>query len=71
MQGLFEILRMCRHVYTLTREDRIARGKLLQYEQVYGILHLGVREILHKVHPLLNPAPQLPFQLRMRDATGW
>ena len=41
MQGLFEILRMCRHVYTLTREDRIARGKLLQYEQVLALYEYG------------------------------
>lgn len=34
MQGLFEILRMCSRVYTLTRDDRIARSKLFQYEQV-------------------------------------
>ena len=26
MQGLFEILRLCRRVYTLTREDRIAKA---------------------------------------------
>ncbi len=37
MQGLFEILRLCTKVYTLTRDDRIARGKLLQYEQVLSL----------------------------------
>lgn len=34
VQGLFDILRMCTKVYTLTKEDRIAQGKMLQYEQV-------------------------------------
>lgn len=34
MQGLFEILRMCTHVYTLTREDRYACAKVEQYEQL-------------------------------------
>lgn len=37
MQGLFDILRMCSHIFTMTREDRIARGKLLQYEQVLSL----------------------------------
>jgi hypothetical protein len=37
MQGLFDILRKCRKVYTLTREDRIAKAKLLQYEQVLAL----------------------------------
>ena len=37
MQGLFEILRLCTKVYTLTREDRIARSKLMQYEQILAL----------------------------------
>ncbi len=37
MQGLFDILRLCRHIFTLTREDRVARSKLLQYEQVLSL----------------------------------
>lgn len=34
MQGLFEILRMCTHVYTLTQDDRYAKAKVDQYEQL-------------------------------------
>lgn len=34
MQGLFEILRMCTHVYTLIKDDRYARAKVEQYEQL-------------------------------------
>ena len=34
MQGLFEILRMCIRVFTLTKDDRMAQSKLLQYEQM-------------------------------------
>lgn len=34
MQGLFDILRMCTKVFTLTKDDRIARSKILQYEQI-------------------------------------
>lgn len=37
MQGLFDILRLCNHIFTLTREDRIARSKLLQYEQILSL----------------------------------
>lgn len=37
MQGLFDILRLCSRIFTLTREDRIARSKLLQYEQVLSL----------------------------------
>lgn len=34
MQGLFEILRMCTHIYTLVKEDGYARAKIEQYEQL-------------------------------------
>lgn len=34
MQGLFEILRFCSKIFTITKEDRAAQSKLLQYEQV-------------------------------------
>lgn len=62
MQGLFEILRMCRHVYTLTREDRIARGKLLQYEQVLALYEYG--DVLGKTKRLsLSHIQKLPGEL--------
>lgn len=62
MQGLFEILRMCRHVYTLTREDRIARGKLLQYEQVPALYEYG--DVLGKTKRLsLSHIQKLPEEL--------
>ncbi len=34
MQGLFEILRVCRRVFTLTQEDKVSKCKLMQYEQL-------------------------------------
>ena len=34
VQGLFDILRMCVKIFTLTREDRIAQSKIMQYEQL-------------------------------------
>lgn len=62
MQGLFEVLRMCSHVFTLTREDRIARGKLLQYEQILALYEYG--DILGKTKRLALPHIQrLPEEL--------
>ncbi|MBR1851832.1 MAG: hypothetical protein IJ794_01450 [Lachnospiraceae bacterium] len=34
MQGLFDILRLCTMVFTLTKEDRVAQGKLAEYERI-------------------------------------
>ena len=62
MQGLFEILRMCRHVYTLTREDRIAKAKLLQYEQLLSLYGYG--DVLEKTRqPSLPQIRRLPEEL--------
>ncbi len=62
MQGLFEILRMCTKVYTLTREDRIAQGKLLQYEQILALYEYG--DILGKTKRLsLSHIRKLPEEL--------
>ena len=62
MQGLFEILRMCRQVYTLTLDDRIARGKLLQYEQILALYEYG--DVLGKTKRLsLSHIQKLPQEL--------
>lgn len=37
MQGLFDILRVCAKVFTLTQEDHISQSKLTQYEQVLAL----------------------------------
>ncbi|MBQ2804003.1 MAG: hypothetical protein IJF07_08910 [Lachnospiraceae bacterium] len=37
MQGVFEILRMCTRIYTLTKEERIAQSKLMQYEHMLAL----------------------------------
>lgn len=62
MQGLFDILRLCTKVYTLTREDRIAQGKLLQYEQVLALYEYG--DVLGKTKRLsLAHIRRLPEEL--------
>ncbi|MCM1057038.1 MAG: hypothetical protein NC517_05460 [Firmicutes bacterium] len=62
MQGLFEILRMCKVVFTLTKEDRIARSKLLQYEQLLSLYEYG--DVLEKTRRLRLPHIQrLPEEL--------
>jgi len=34
MQGLFDVLRVCSRIYTITMDDRAASGKLTQYEKI-------------------------------------
>lgn len=53
MQGLFEILRICTKVFTLTREDRISQSKLLQYEQILSLYEY--KDILDKTNKLNLP----------------
>lgn len=62
MQGLFEILRMCRVVFTIAKEDRIARSKLLQYEQMLSLYEY--EDVLAKTRRLKLPHIQrLPEEL--------
>lgn len=41
MQGLFELLRFCTKVFTMTREDRVAQGKLEEYQWLLKELEYG------------------------------
>jgi len=62
MQGLFEILRLCTRIYTLTRGDRIARSKLLQYEQILSLYQYS--DVLEKTKQLsLSHIRKLPEEL--------
>lgn len=60
MQGLFDILRFCTKVYTLTREDRIAQGKLCEYERILTAYDYG--DVLEKTckcaAPLIKRIPE-------------
>lgn len=46
MQGLFDILRICTRVFTLTTEDPVAQSKLMQYEQILSLASYG--DVLNK-----------------------
>lgn len=62
MQGLFDILRQCDRVYTLTREDRMAKMKLFQYEQVLALYEY--RDVLEKTERLcLSHIRSLPEEM--------
>lgn len=65
MQGLFDILRMCKVVFTLTKEDRVAKSKLMQYEQLLSLYEYD--DVLGKTRRLQLPhiqrLPEEPEQL--------
>lgn len=60
MQGLFDVLRMCKRVFTLTQKDRISKAKLMQYEQLLGIC--DYQDVLEKTRycapPLIRKLPE-------------
>lgn len=41
MQGLFEVLRICSRVYTIIKEDSLAKCKVEQYEQLLSLQEYG------------------------------
>lgn len=53
MQGLFDVLRMCDRVYTLTAEDRVAQCKLQQYEQILKVYEY--EDVLKKTRKCMLP----------------
>lgn len=53
MQGLFDVLRLCYRIYTLTKEDGIARRKMMQYEQL--LQASCYEDILQKTDKLAIP----------------
>lgn len=59
INGLFELLKNCSKIYTITRDDHFARAKLEQYEQI--LKFNGLEEIAEKTvkcrFPMLQEAP--------------
>ena len=73
MQGLFDILRMCVRVFTLTKEDRIAKCKLTQYEQVLALY--DYEDVLHKTKkcslPQIRRLPEALEQYTKGDLANY
>lgn len=53
IQGLFEVLRLCTQVFTLVKEDPIAKCKLMQYERMLELYEY--EDVLHKTHKCKFP----------------
>ena len=53
IQGLFQLLQRCIKIFTLTKDDMIARSKLLQYEQLLELCQH--QDILEKTEKLILP----------------
>ena len=66
MQGLFDILRSCHRVYTITVEDRAASGKLTQYEKL--LEQYSYDDVLQKTNRCKLPKIRhLPVELEYYD----
>ena len=53
MQGLFDILRLCKKVFTLMKDDWIAQGKLMEYEQM--LKTYSYEDVLQKTQKCVPP----------------
>jgi hypothetical protein len=64
MQGLFNILRSCKAIFTLTKDDRFAACKLTQYEQLLSLCEYD--DVLGKTRkfcvPHIRRLPDSPEQ---------
>lgn len=60
MQGLFDILRICTHIFTLIKEDGIALAKVAQYEKL--LQYTAYEDVLEKTKkcspPLFSQIPE-------------
>lgn len=62
MQGLFDILRLCSRIFTLTRDDAVADCKILQYEQLLSMCRY--EDVLDKTSKHMLPVfHRLPEQI--------
>jgi len=69
MQGLFETLRLCDRVYTITREERLAKAKLAQYEQILSLYQYEdvLQKTTHLTIPHIRKVPSDLEQLTKGD----
>lgn len=62
IQGLFDILRMCERVYTITRNDGVAQAKISQYESLMKVMEYT--DILEKTRKHQFPRfRQIPYRI--------
>lgn len=62
MQGVFELLRLCSKVFTMTREDRIAQGKLEEFQRL--LEDLEYKDVWNKTSRYTAPRLQrIPEEL--------
>ncbi|MDR0964648.1 MAG: hypothetical protein LBM60_08530 [Clostridium sp.] len=73
MQGLYDILRYCKIVFTLTKDDRIAKNKMIQYEHALQVLEYD--DVLSKTHkcslPLFRQLPMFVEQYTKGDLADY
>ncbi len=73
IQGLFPILRLCSRVFTLTKDDRAARGKVAQYEQVLSLYEY--EDVLNKTSqyrlPRFRHLPESVEQMTKGDLADY
>lgn len=53
MQGLFDLLRVCDRIYTLTGDDNVAQGKLAEYERILELYEY--QDVLDKTYKYTVP----------------
>ena len=65
IQGLFSIMRQCKRIFTLTKDDKIAQSKLMQYEQLLAMY--DYEDVLDRSKrleaPQIHRFPEEPEQL--------
>ena len=70
MQGLFDILRLCRAVFTLTRDDHIAQGKLAEYEHI--LQAYSYEDVLKKTRKCQTPhVHKIPDCIEQYTKSEW
>lgn len=73
IQGLFDLLRICSQIFTLTRDDGVACSKILQYEQILSLC--AYEDVLKKTYkynlPLFKRLPDQIEQFTKGDLAAY
>lgn len=73
IQGLHELLRICKRIFTLKADDRVAKSKLLQYEQLLSMeTYDDVTEKTRNLEPpRIRKMPEGLEQLTRGELAAW